>query len=152
MGCNEAWIPQSVTKCGLSVKDRSIQDEDWEERICAGTGVTWWRPNILVGESMWFPSRDLSMQFSCPVDSTKTQPSKWVFKLNLQKILFLSIFALTLHSKQISLLGFFYFKLYICPSDVKSPFFSGTFHPELPPGFCNDQVVERMAPHFTTKA
>ena len=26
--CNEAWIPQSVTNCGWSVKIRSIQDED----------------------------------------------------------------------------------------------------------------------------
>ena len=35
--------------------------------------------------------RDLSKQFSCPVDSIKTQSSNWVLKLNLHKILFWSI-------------------------------------------------------------
>ena len=38
----------------------------------------------------------------------KTQSSNWVLKLNLHKILFYSILALNLHSKEISLQSFFY--------------------------------------------
>ena len=57
----------------------------------------------------------------------ETQSFNWVFKFNLHKILFLSILALTLHSKQISLLGFFCFKLFICPPDVKRPVFFWDF-------------------------
>ena len=72
----------------------------------------------------------------------ETQSFNWVFKFNLHKIFFLSILTLTLHSKQISLLSFFCFKLFICPPDVKRPVFSGTFLSELLPGFCHEQVVE----------
>ena len=61
MGYNEAWIPQSVTKCGWSVKIRSIQDEDWE-KICVGADITWWSTNILVRESIWLTSDNM---FSC---------------------------------------------------------------------------------------
>ena len=62
MGCNEAGMPQSVTKCGWSIKIRSIQGEDWE-RICVGPDITWWRPNMCVRESVWFLSID--NMFTC---------------------------------------------------------------------------------------
>ena len=48
-------------------------------------------------------------------------------KLNLHKILFWSILGLKFCSKYICLLGFFYLKLFICPSDVKRPKFSRNF-------------------------
>ena len=60
----------------------------------------------------------------------KTQSSNWVFKLSLYKILFQSILALNLHSKEINLESFFYFKLFICAPDVKRPTFSEILLPE----------------------
>ena len=77
MGCNEAWVAQSVTKSGLLVKNRSIQNEGWG-MICVGTDATWWRPNILVRESVWFPSTDnmSSDNHECDL-ALKHQSSLW---------------------------------------------------------------------------
>ena len=52
-----------------------------------------------------------------------------VFKVNLRKILFQSMLTLNLHLKWISLLGFFYFNLFICPPDVKRPKLFKGFYP-----------------------
>ena len=53
------------------------------------------------------------------------------------------------------LLVFFYFKLFICPPDVKRSKFSVALFPELSPGFSHESLVELTTPqephlHFTT--
>ena len=63
--------------------------------------------------------------------------------------------ALNLHSKQINLKGFFYFKLFHCPPDVKKgQTFSETLLHELLAGLHYKSVVGLRAPrdrnlHFT---
>ena len=63
--------------------------------------------------------------------------------------------ALNLHSKEISLHSFLYFKLFICPPDEKRPKLFRGFTPESPPRLCHEPVAELTAPqdthlHFTT--
>ena len=53
-------------------------------------------------------------------------------KLNLHEILFQSMLALSLHSKQISWLDFSCFKLFIFPSNVRRPHFFRAFTPLHP--------------------
>ena len=62
---------------------------------------------------------------------------------------------MNLHSKEISLQSFFYFKLFICPPDEKRPTFFRGFTPEPPPRICHEPVAELTAVqdthlHFTT--
>ena len=54
--------------------------------------------------------------------------------------------VLNLHSKQISLLGFFYFELFICPLDVKRPKYFGDSTLEPLPGLRHELIVELTAP------
>ena len=54
--------------------------------------------------------------------------------------------VLNVRSKEISLLGFFYFNLLICPPDVKRPTFFKVLTPELPPRLHHEQTAELTTP------
>ena len=53
--------------------------------------------------------------------------------------------ALNLHSRQIGLQGFFYFKLFICPVDIKRPKLLRDLLTEPSSGFRHEPVVELIA-------
>ena len=54
--------------------------------------------------------------------------------------------VLNLHSKQIILLGLLYFKLFICPPDVKKQIFSGPLPPEPPLRLRHEPTAEFTTP------
>ena len=66
-----------------------------------------------------------------PIRRSKKLNLLIAFSNLISTILFQSILALNLHSKQINL-GFFYFKLFICPPDVKRPKSFRYFTPWIP--------------------
>ena len=66
-----------------------------------------------------------------PIRRSKKLNLLLAFSNLISTILFQSIMALNLHSKQINL-GFFYFKLFICPPDVKRPKSFRYFTPWIP--------------------
>ena len=88
----------------------------------------------------------------------KTRSSNWVLKLSSRKNLFESILVLKFCSRYILLLGFFYFKLFICPSDIKGHYLTGALPRESPPSPSRlryKSIVELTVPwgphlHFTT--
>ena len=51
-----------------------------------------------------------------------------------------------LNSKQISMLGFFYFQLFICPPDIISQCFSGNLPPEPASGLHHQPAAELTLP------
>ena len=62
---------------------------------------------------------------------------------------------LTLRSKYIDLLGFFFYKLFICLRSTKAKIFQKALPYESPPRLCYESVAKFAAPfdshmHFTT--
>ena len=61
---------------------------------------------------------------------------------------------MNLHSEEISLQIFFYFKLFFCPPDEKNAKIVQGFYPQPPPGLCHQTIAEFTSPqdahvHFT---
>ena len=55
------------------------------------------------------------------------------------------ITILNLHSKEISLQSFFYFKLFICLPDEKNTKIFQRFYPQPPPGLCHGPFAKLTA-------
>ena len=90
----------------------------------------------MAASKKWICTGIYPSNFDIRQTAQETQFSNRVLKLSLHKILFQSILVLNLHSKYISLPGFFYLKLW----DVKRVTFFKRFTPwiltEVPPWTC----------------